>query len=232
MKTPSEQVAREMLKGVMLGTESTGKAIIASTFSSHLARLQSIIEFGKKLNRKIVFLGRSLGKYVTAGENIGIINFTQDVELIRYRKQIKKKLNQISKDPSKYLIVCTGHQGEEKSVLSRIANKEFEFRFGKEDHIIFSCSVIPTALNKANRELLESNLRSYGVRIFKNIHVSGHAAKEDLRDLINMVKPEHIIPAHGDMTMSSSLAELCTEMGYRIGDDVHIMRNGQIIEFE
>ncbi len=231
-KTPSEQVAKEMLRDVMLGTESEGKGIIVTTFSSHLARLQSIIEFGKKLHRKIVFLGRSLSKYVAAGEKIGIINFTQDVELIKYKKKIAKKLKQVARDPSKYLVVCTGHQGEEKSVLSRIANNEFDFRLGRDDEIIFSCTVIPTPLNRANREMLESTLKSYGCRIFKDIHVSGHAAREDLRDLINMVEPQHIIPAHGDMNKATALAELCTEMGYKVGEDVHIMRNGQMITFD
>src|SRR3989338_10319939 len=92
-KMPSESVAKEMLKDVLLGVRSNDKAILVTTFSSHLARLKSIIEFGKKLNRKILFLGRSLSKYVKAGENIGIINFTRDVELIKYSRQIKRKLS-------------------------------------------------------------------------------------------------------------------------------------------
>jgi ribonuclease J len=142
---------------------------------------------------------------------------------------VKKKFAQIAKNPSKYLIVCTGHQGEPKSVLSRVANGEFEFKLGKEDHVIFSCTIIPTALNKSNREMLEGKLRKAGVRIFRDIHVSGHAAREDLRDLINMVKPRHIIPAHGDIKMASALSELATEMGYKIGENVHIMQNGQMI---
>ena len=128
--------------------------------------------------------------------------------------------------------MCTGHQGEPKAVLSRIANGETEFKFGKEDHVVFSCRVIPTALNTANREILEQKLRKFGVRIFRDIHVSGHAAKEDLRDLINMVKPQHIIPAHGDINMASSLSELAMEMGYKIGEDCHIMQNGQFLTIE
>ncbi len=74
-KTPSEAVAKEMLKEVMLGTDSTDKAVIVTTFSSHLARLKSIIEFGKKMNRKILLIGRSLSKYVYAGQDIKIIKF-------------------------------------------------------------------------------------------------------------------------------------------------------------
>jgi ribonuclease J len=117
-------------------------------------------------------------------------------------------------------------------VLSRIANGETPLQLGKEDAVIFSCAVIPTALNQSNREVLESKLKKRGVRIFRDIHVSGHAAKEDLRDLINMVKPQHIIPAHGDISMSSALAELAIEMDYHIGEDVHIMQNGQMITLE
>ncbi|MBW2972372.1 ribonuclease J, partial [Candidatus Woesearchaeota archaeon] len=169
---------------------------------------------------------------VTAAENIDLVKFSKEAELVSYRKHINKKLKQIAKNPSKFLIVCTGHQGEPKSVLSRIANDEFDFRLGKEDHVIFSCAIIPTALNHANRDILESKLKKFGVRIFKNIHVSGHAAKEDLRDLINMVKPQHIIPAHGDINMASSLSELAMEMGYRVGEDVHIMQNGQFLTIE
>ena len=58
------------------------------------------------------------------------------------------------------------------------------------------------------------------------MHVSGHAAKEDLRDFINMVNPENIIPAHGDLKKLSAMAELASELGYKLGKNVHIMQNG------
>jgi ribonuclease J len=231
-KTPSEKVAREMLRDVMIGTESEGKTVICTTFSSHLARVHSIIDYGQRMGRKVILLGRSLGKYVLAGENIGIVKFSDKAYVAKYRKQIDKKLKEIAKNPSKYLVVCTGHQGEPKAVLSRIANGDTPLELGKEDEVIFSCVTIPTPLNQANREVLENKLKGKGVRIFRDIHVSGHAAKEDLRDLINMVKPQHIIPAHGDISMASALSELALEMDYRIGEDVHIMQNGQMLEIE
>lgn len=231
-KTPSESVAREMLRDVMIATESKGKAVIVTTFSSHLARLKSIIEFGKKMNRKVVFLGRSLAKYVEAGEKAGIIKFSKQVEIVKYGKQIRKRLRKLNSERrDKYLLVVTGHQGEPGSVLTRIANHDLPFQLNKEDHVVFSCSVIPSPLNVANRELLEKQLKQRKVRIFKDIHTSGHAAREDLRDLINMVKPKHIIPAHGDFTMISALSDLAIEMDYELGKSVHIMKNGQRIEF-
>lgn len=231
-KTPSESVAKELLRDVLIATESKGKVVLVTTFSSHLARLKSIIEFGKKMNRKIVFLGRSLAKYVYSGEAIGIINFSKDVEIVKYSKQIRRRLRQINEEKrDKYLLVVTGHQGEPDSVLTRIANHDLPFDLYPEDHVVFSCSVIPNPLNIANREIIENQLKRYKVRIFRDIHASGHAAREDLRDLINMVRPEHIIPAHGDFTMISALTDLAIEMNYELGKSVHIMQNGQRIAF-
>ena len=76
---------------------------------------------------------------------------------------------------------------------------------------------------------MEEKLRKRRVRIFTDIHVSGHCAREDLRDLINLIKPVHIIPAHGEMEKLSYLAELAIEMGYKLGRTVHLMNNGEKI---
>ena len=212
----------------MLGTDSTGKAIIVTTFSSHIARLSSIVEFGKKLNRKIVFLGRSLAKYVHAAESIKLVNFSKHVEIVKFGKQIKKKLKSIDKEGrEKYMLVVTGHQGERKATLSKIVNKEFEFKLNPEDHVIFSCAVIPSPTNIENRKVLEEDLEKYNVRLFTNIHVSGHAAREDLRDLINLIEPENIIPAHGDESMKKAFVELAVEKGYKLNKSIFMMKDGE-----
>ena len=229
-KMPSESIAKEMLREVMLGISSKNKHVVVTTFSSHIARLNSIVEFGKKMNRKIVFMGRSMSKYVRAAEATGIANFTNKVEVLKFSGQIKKKLKKIAKERGRYLMVATGHQGEPNSVLSKMMNGELKFKFFPEDHIIFSCRTIPTPTNIENRQRLESDLRSFNVRIFKDIHQSGHAAREDLRDLINLVRPQHIIPAHGEPAMLNALADLAAEMGYKKGQNVHVMGNGERIK--
>lgn len=228
-KMPSEAIAKQMLEEVLLRIDSRNRAIIITTFSSHLARLKSIIEFGKRLKRKIIFLGRSLSKYVNAGEHIKIIHFTKDVEIVKYSKEIKKRLKRLSNEKEKYLLVVTGHQGEPKSVLSKIASQEIEFSIHNAI-VIFSCKIIPTPTNQENREKLEQNLKSYGVRIFKDIHVSGHAAREDLRDLITILKPKNIIPTHGTFDMKNSLASLAEELGYEKGENIYIIDDGEIID--
>jgi len=222
-KMPSESVAREMLRDVLLGTENKNNLIIVTTFASHLARLKSIIEFGKKLGRKVVFMGRSLAKYTKAGENAGLVSFSKDAEIVMYGKQIERKLKKVDRERGKYLLVVTGHQGEHKSVLYRIATGEFKFKLYHEDNVVFSCITIPTKTNIANREALENELKHMGVRIFKDIHQSGHAAREDLRDFLNFVKPKNIFPAHGDKIMKKALAELANEMGY---DNVFLLNDG------
>jgi len=227
-KTPSEKVAREMLKDVLLGTENRGNAILATTFASHIARLKSILDFGIKLDRKVVFLGRSMMKYIKAAENLKLINFSK-AEIVGYGNKIKSKLRDIERKKGRYLIVCTGSQGEPRAVLTRIADNQLHFKFDIDDHVIFSCKTIPAPINEANRSMLEEKLRKKRVRMFKDIHVSGHAGREDLRDLIKMVKPQHIIPAHGDITKLTALSDLATEMGYELGKDVHLMSNGRYL---
>jgi len=229
-KTPSESVAREMLKDVLLGTENRGHAIIVTAFASHIARMKSVIEFGRKLDRKVVLLGRSMRKYVLAAEKANIVNFSKEVEIYGYAQQIEKQLKKIEKRRNEYLIICTGGQGEPKSVLSKMATEVFPFQFLPEDHIIFSCRTIPVDINIANRALLERKLRMKKVRIFTDIHVSGHAAREDLHDFLDIVKAKHLIPAHGDAHILNALGDLGMEMGYEHGKNLHIMRNGQILK--
>lgn len=229
-KTPSEKVARELLKDVLLSTENEDNLIVTTSFASHIARLKSIIDFGEKLDRKIVILGRSMQKYILSAENLKLINFSKRAEILGYSRHIKKKLKEIEKQGrSKYLVICTGGQGEPGSVLQRMATNQMPFEFQKEDHIIFCNKVIPAEINIAHRKALEEKLKHKNVRLFSNIHVSGHAGREDLRDLIKMTSPEHIIPAHGEQHMLESLGELATELGYDIGRNVHITTDGNII---
>ncbi|PIZ50694.1 ribonuclease J [Candidatus Woesearchaeota archaeon CG_4_10_14_0_2_um_filter_33_13] len=229
-KMPSESVAKQMLKDVMLGINVESKGMVVSTFSSHIARLKSIVEMGKALNRKIVFLGRSLDKYVRAAENVSLVNFKADAEIIGYRDKVEKRLRRISKEgKEKYLIVCTGHQGEPKAILSAMAREDLPFKFEQGDVVIFSCSVIPVDLNRDNRDKLEKLLKSKNVRIFRDVHVSGHAAREDHRDLIEVLTPKLIIPSHAGKDMTRHLQDLAKEMGYIEGETVRLMADGKSI---
>jgi len=228
-ETKSENDAKDMLGAVLMGKDYEGKVILVSTFSSHLARLNAIVEFSKKIGRKVVFLGRSLWKYTHSGEEAGIVKF-KDVEIYKYRKEINRKLKQImSEGPDKYVLVVTGHQGEPKATLSRMANDETPLKLLNGDIVIFSSSVIPVESNIKNREALEKSLKNQNVDIFRDIHVSGHAAKKDLAKLLDMVKAKHIIPAHGDLSMLEGVERIALDAG-QDKNNIHILSNGSSIK--
>jgi ribonuclease J len=230
VKTPSESVAKELLREVMISTYSDEKAIIVSTFSSHLARIKSIMEFSRQLKRKVVFLGRSLDKYITAGERCGIVEFSKQGKVIKYRQQVQKFLKNCRR-PQDYVFVVTGHQGEPKSVLARMIFHDY-FKFKREDIVIFSCTIIPGEENIRNREAMEAELRHKKVRIFRDIHVSGHGAREDQRDLINMIRPQVLLPSHSETAVAEKFLELAEEMGYKEDKNVFLLKNGHRIELK
>jgi len=228
-KTASEKVARSLLEDVMLGTTNDKAGMLVTTFSSHIQRLKSIVDFGKKINREIIFVGRSLNKYVNAAKNAGSCPFYKDIRLVSYRRQVEKALTRAQKNRDKYLLVTTGHQGEPHSVLDRISRNQLPFKLNSEDQVIFSSSIIPTEVSIQNRQNLDKKLKRRGARIFNNVHVSGHAGREDLRDFVNLINPEHILPNHGDKSQIEPMQELCHEMGYKIGKSVHLMADGKSI---
>ncbi|MFH1359165.1 MAG: RNase J family beta-CASP ribonuclease [archaeon] len=230
-KTASEKVARALLEEVLLTTNNKGVGLFVTTFSSHIARLKSIVEFGKKLNRRVVFLGRSLNKYVSAAARVNMCPFMKDIEIATFRKQLEKKLKLINKNRDKHMVVCTGHQGEPGSILDRLSSNKLPFQFNSRDHVVFSSSVIPAQTNIENREKLDNKLKKRGVRLFNNIHVSGHPGREDLRDLIELLNPEHIIPAHAGHDKTKYLIELGKELGYK-SKNLHLSNNGKRLIFK
>jgi ribonuclease J len=228
-KTPSEKIAKGLLEDVFFTTENRNSGMLVSTFSSHIARLKTITELGKKLGREVIFLGRSLNKYTTAAKIVGKAPFINDIKLFTYRKQLEKILRKINANKKNYLIVCTGHQGEPGSMLDRISRNQVPLKLGKEDHVLFSSKTIPAPENVITRGNLMERLRKKHVRIFDGLHVSGHGGKEDMRDLIKLVNPEHVIPSHGDFSKTKPGAELAQEMGYKLGKTVHLLQNGKVI---
>jgi len=229
-KTPSEKIARSLLEEVMFTVDNKKSGMIVTTFSSHIARLKSIVEFGNKLNREVVFLGRSLNKYALAGKETGVAPFIRDVTLSKYRRQVERTLDRASKRRENYLVVCTGHQGEPGSILERISRNQLPLKVDQEDNIIFSSSVIPTEVNVRSFADMEAKLKKRKARIFRDVHVSGHGGKEDLRDVVNLLKPQHIIPSHGELAKTLPMKELAIELGYKEGKDCHLMKDGDILE--
>jgi len=232
-KTPSEKVASDLLKNDLLGTDNQSNAVIVTTFSSHIARIKSTTEIAEKMGRTPILIGRSMVKYCGIAEDIGIVEFPEDTRMAGDPSAVDRIFREIMKEGKEnYLLIVTGHQGEEGAVLSRMATEKTPFKFEKYDQVVFSADVIPNPMNAAQRYMLEARLKRLGVRVFKGAHVSGHASKEDHRDMLRWINPEHIIPSHGDFNLTTAYAKLAEEEGYRLGEDVHLLRNGQSLKFE
>jgi ribonuclease J len=166
-------------------------------------------------------------RYCTMAETMGLLKLPETASVYGSPKAVNRALARADENRSEYVLVATGHQGEPDALLPRIANGKTMFNVRPGDNIVISASVIPNPMNVANRNLMERRLKSSGARIFTNAHVSGHAGKEDHRDFIRMLEPKHLIPSHGNLNMLAAYTELAEEEGYKLGNDIHILRNGQ-----
>ena len=226
-KTPSETVARDMLKDFLFGIENERDGIIVTTFSSHIARIKSICEFGDKLGRKVVLLGRSMDKYTTIARDLGYLELPSTVEIAGHGRAVQQMLKRIGDKRDEYLLVGTGHQGEPDSFLPRLASGDFPYEVRKHDQVIFSANTIPHPVNVANRYILETKLKMRGARIIKGAHVSGHASRVEHQELLRLLEPQHVFPNHGGIQLQSEFVELAHGEGYELNDSVHILRNGE-----
>jgi len=231
-KTPSERIAKNLVEEAFSSARNRNSALFVTTFSSHIARLKSIVDFGRRTGRQIIFVGRSLNKYVNAAIKVGKCPFRGNVKLLKYRKQVNAMLGRIQKNRGKYMIVCTGHQAEPGSIMDRIVKGETPFKFKTGDNVIFSSSVIPTPVNILAREKMDKKLRMKGVKVQTDVHVSGHGGREDMRELIMMLKPKHVVPAHGSLQQEAPMIELCSELGYKFGDTSHLSSNGKLLNLK
>jgi len=220
-KTPSEKVARMMLKDVMHGVENRNNAILVSCFASNIARIKSIVEFSHELDRKVVIFGRSMHKYISAAERLNLVKISNKAKIFKYGNQVKRMLGSIEKkDRDKYVIIPTGGQAEPGAVLTRIANGQLPFEFFPDDSVIFSNRIIPEKNIIKNREELESKLKRKKVRVFRHVHVSGHGSREDLRDMIKILCPENLIPIHAGKEKQDAFRSLAEEMGYHYNKNI------------
>jgi ribonuclease J len=166
-------------------------------------------------------------RFGSIAENLGILNLPPTASIFGSPKAVNRALAHAEAKREDYLLVTTGHQGEVDALLPRIANNKTNFQVRRGDNVLISAPIIPSPMNIANRNVMEKRLKTSGARIYPNIHVSGHAGPEDHRDYIRMLNPEHIIPSHGDLEMLAAYTELAEEEGYKMGNNIHLLRNGQ-----
>ena len=193
--------------------------VIVTTFASNVGRLHSIVEVAKKVNRKIILLGRSLWRMYTAAKEAG---YLQDAEIYD-EKQVKKfKRN-------KLLIICTGCQGEVLAATNKIANKKHPtIKLLEDDTVVFSSKVIPG--NEKQIYTLFNKLADMNINVISEksefVHVSGHPSCEEVIKMYSYIRPKIAIPVHGE---AIHLREHC-KVAKKIGIPHAInIRNGDVL---
>ncbi|CFW93087.1 Ribonuclease J 1 [endosymbiont DhMRE of Dentiscutata heterogama] len=220
--TPSEAKVVKRLENII--TEATGRVIITS-FASNVYRLKKVIEIAKKTDKKIVLLGSSLLKMMKA---------IQKASLWKIDNSVFLKAANIAKIPNNELIIfCTGSQGEEKAVLSRLAHQNYpDWKVEAGDCIILTSS--PIMDNRFNVELVSNKLFALGAKVYENnkedlLHASGHACQEDLKLMLTLVKPRYFMPFHGDFRMLKKHGHLAQELGIP-KENIFVCANGEVVE--
>ncbi|WP_410767061.1 RNase J family beta-CASP ribonuclease [Haloferax sp. DFSO60] len=230
-RTPSESVARRHLKDVMTSVEDYDGGIVATTFSSHISRVSSLVEFANDIGRQPVLLGRSMEKYSGTAERLGFVDLPDDLGMYGHRKSVDRTFKRIMKEGKEnYLPIVTGHQGEPRAMLTRMGRGETPYEIDDGDKVIFSARVIPEPTNEGQRYQSERLLRMQGARIFDDIHVSGHLREEGHYEMLQALQPQHVIPAHQNLKGFAPYVDLAESQGYALGRDVHVTRNGNMIQ--
>jgi len=219
----SESTIRKNLDEIFEHTEGR---IIAATFAALISRIQQIIELSEKHGRKVAIDGYSMRTNVEIARTLGYLEV---------KKHTLIPINEVNDHPdNKVTIICTGAQGEDKAVLMRIVNNEHRFvKIHKNDTIIFSSSVVPG--NERTVQGLKDGLYRRGAKVIHNqmldVHAGGHARQEDLKMMINLLRPKYLIPVHGHYYMRRLHGELAESVGMK-PENVFIGGNGQVAEFD
>ena len=213
----------------MMSIKDYDGGIVATTFSSHIARVKSLVEFAKEIGREPVLLGRSMEKYSGTAERLGFVDFPDDLGMYGHRKSVDRTFKRIMKEGKEnYLPIVTGHQGEPRAMLTRMGRGETPYDIEEGDKVIFSARVIPEPTNEGQRYQSEQLLRMQGAHIYDEIHVSGHLRDEGHHQMLDALQPQNIIPAHQNLQNLAKYVELCESEGYNLGEDVHLSRNGTV----
>lgn len=188
--------------------ENTKRRLIIATFASNVHRLQQIIDLAVKYRRKVALSGRSMLNVIEASEKIGEIKIPDDV-LVDIT-QIKNMRD------SEIVVISTGSQGEPMSALTRMANGDSSYvTVGANDTVIISASPIPGNEKPVYRVI--NNLYRKGADVvyesLQNIHVSGHACREEHKIMHTLLKPKFFIPVHGEYRHLKKHAQLAEELG-------------------
>lgn len=195
--------------------------LAVTTFASNIARLYTLIRAAEQCGRKVVLAGRSMYRAINAARDVGYLTNLPDI-------LTEDSIARL--DKGEYMIICTGSQGEERAALARIANGTHpNIHMGKGDTVIFSSRIIPG--NDLVIFGLQNKLAAQGIHVITErdhfVHVSGHPCRGELAHLYKILKPQIVVPVHGEMRHMLEHAGLAQSLGT---PHTPLIANGKILQ--
>ncbi|MFW0108221.1 ribonuclease J [Rothia sp. P7181] len=218
--TPTEKNIGKVLSQVF--RDATQRIIVAS-FSSHVHRVQQVLEAAHERGRKVVLVGRSMVRNMTIAEKLGYLKVPPNtlVDL--------KKIDQYR--PDEIVMMCTGSQGEPMAALSRMANGDHKIQVEQGDTIVLASSLIPG--NETSVYRVINSLLKLGAEVIHKgnakVHVSGHAAAGELLYCYNILKPKNVMPVHGEVRHLIANGNLAIETGVP-EENVLLCEGGTVVD--
>jgi ribonuclease J len=216
-RSPSEADVAKTLRDLICAAPGR---VAVTTFASHVGRIRAVANAAREAEREVVVVGRAMERVIRVARETGYLEGVQDFRAAESYGYLP---------PDKVLALCTGSQGEPRAALARIAEDEHpEVTLVRGDRVIFSSRAIP-GNEKAIARVI-NGLVAQGVEVVTDrnalVHVSGHPRRDELRDMINWVKPNILIPAHGEALHLAEHAELARRAGV---PHVLVCRNGDLV---
>lgn len=221
--SPTAAELKNNLEAIL--SKAPGRTIIG-TFSSQVERVGWIIEIAEKLGKKVALDGYSMKFNIEIARELGYIKSRKDTFI---------KVDQVSQyDDKKIVVICTGAQGEENAVLSRvIEGSHRSLKIQRNDTIVLSSSIIP-GNERVIQRLIDNLYRQCDNVIHRNlmdIHISGHGTKEDIAFMLKAVKPDYFIPVYANYYMLKEAEKLAQGIGFN-PKHIIVPDNGMVIEFD
>ncbi|MDR1376920.1 MAG: ribonuclease J [Synergistaceae bacterium] len=222
--TPSERLIGGTLDHLYRNYRT--RRLIISSFASNVHRIQQVVDGAARFNRKIAFLGRSMVRNVELAKNLGYLRIDEKMIL---------PVENIGKVPENQLVVMTtGSQGEPFSGLVMMSRGEHkQIALGERDAVFLLASVIPGNEKLVNNTI--NRLFSIGCEVVyeadKMTHVSGHASAEELKIVLNLVRPQYFVPIHGEYRHLVRHSQLAQDVGIP-NRNIFIMTNGEVLTFQ
>jgi ribonuclease J len=221
--TPSEQLVGEALRNILVN--APGRVIIA-TFASLISRVQQVVDAAVFTNRKVFVTGRSMIDNVAMARQLGYLNAPDGVIV-----GVEEMRNT---PPSRLVVITTGSQGEPTSALTRMANGDHRhIQIAKGDTVVLSATAIPGNEQAVYRNV--DNLFRLGADVLynrvQNIHVRGHASREELKIIQGLLQPEYFVPVHGEYRHLVTHAKLAESVGVPEGN-AFVLTDGDVLEID